>query len=268
MVKLGIFQKKIYEYYRKEGRVLPWRVRRHPYRILVSEIMLQQTQVDRVIPKYALFLKRFPSFEKLASAPQSEVIRLWQGLGYNRRALHLHQTAKTIVQKYNGRLPKEKEALIALSGIGPYTASALRVFTWNMPEAVIETNIRTVYIHEFFPHKKKVSDAELLPFIVKTIDFEHPRDWYYALMDYGSMLKSTVGNKSRQSVHYVKQSAFKGSIREVRGAILKYLIKYSGGVKLQRILKELPFEKERITGALGSLVKEGLVLKEKNFYKL
>ncbi len=230
--------------------------------------MLQQTQVPRVIPKYDLFLKHFPSFAKLAKAKSGEVIRLWQGLGYNRRALYLHQTAKLIVQKYNGRLPKNKEALTALPGIGPYTATALRVFIWNLPEIVIETNIRTVYIHEFFPDKEKVDDRELLPLILKTMDTVHPREWYWALMDYGSMLKNTIGNKSRQSTHYVKQSAFKGSLREVRGGILKHLIKYPRGVKLQRILKELPFEKEKIILSLKALSKEGLLRERKEFYKL
>ncbi len=243
------FRKKIYDYYRREGRALPWRNTRDPYRIFISEIMLQQTQADRVISKYQLFLKRFPTFSALARTTPKEVLTLWQGLGYNRRALYLRMAAITVMETHGGVLPKELPQLLKLKGIGPYTAAALRSFIWNIPEAVIETNIRTVYIHEFFPKKKKVHDRELRPIITRTLDRKYPREWYFALMDYGVMLKKTVGNKSRKSVHYSVQSRFEGSARELRGKIIKILTGSN-----MRTVKELA----RLSGAAISSVKKEL----------
>ncbi len=223
------FIKVVWAHYKKHGRKLPWRFVRtsarggQAYRIFVSEIMLQQTQVDRVIPKYTSFVKKFPNFEKLGRAPLKKVLLAWQGLGYNRRALNLKRAAEIILSKHAGALPRSYDDLVALPGVGPYTAKALRTFVWNEPEVFIETNIRSVFIHHFFSRSKKVSDAKLMPLIKKTLDTKNPREWYYALMDYGSHLKRTNINPSRKSAHHTKQSKFEGSRRELRGAILRMI---------------------------------------------
>lgn len=251
------FQRTVRGYYKKNGRhTLPWRQTYSPYRILVSEIMLQQTQVERVIPKYKNFLKKFPTLSVLANAPLSAVLIEWQGLGYNRRAKMLQSAARAILTEHNGRFPKSKEELLALPGIGPYTASAIRVFAFNEPETLIETNVRSVFIHHFFPKKKKVSDASLFPLIVASVDVQNPREWYSALMDYGSHVKQTVGNASRRSAHHVRQKPFKGSNRELRGTIMRELSKRK---RSMTYLETLGFDKKHLLSQLDSLRKEGMI---------
>lgn len=254
--KIRALRNRVRKYFAKHGRALPWRKTHDPYRILVSEIMLQQTQVDRVVPKFEAFIQKFPTVHKLAKAPLSSVLKQWQGLGYNRRARMLHSAAQAIVTKHKGKFPKDMDALIALPGVGRYTAGAVRVFAWNAPEILVETNTRTVFIHHFFPKRKKVSDRELIPYMQCALDTKHPRLWYSALMDYGTHLKKTVPNPSRKSTHHTKQKPFKGSDREIRGAILKMLA--SGAKKKERIFT-LPFERGRIETQYLHLSREGLV---------
>lgn len=207
------FQTIILDFYKANGRHhLPWRTSHiTPYHIMVSEIMLQQTQVDRVVPKFLSFMTRFPTIQDLANAPQSDVIKLWSGLGYNRRARYLHQAAKVIVGDHKGVVPSSLSELTTLPGLGSYTSSAILAFSFNLPVSVIETNIRTVYIHHFYPNHQQVDDKLLLPLINATINHDNPRQWYAALMDYGAHLKMTVGNLTRQSKTYAKQSKFEGS---------------------------------------------------------
>lgn len=257
------------QYYRDHGRhTLPWRKTHKPYRILVSEIMLQQTQVERVIPKYQNFLKQFPTVEVLAAAGLGEVLVAWQGLGYNRRAKMLHACAQVVVRELCSKWPKTREGLLALPGVGPYTASAVLAFAFNIPTSLIETNVRTVYIHHFFPNALDVPDSVLLPIIERTLDTDNPRVWYAALMDYGSHLKATIGNKSRASKHHVKQSTFSGSNRQIRGAIIRTLGK-AGSCTLKNLQKELiPFEPERIVEQLHTLMTEGMVVKVDQKYIL
>jgi A/G-specific adenine glycosylase len=214
--------------------------------------MLQQTQATRVVPKYEAFLRHFSTARALAEAPLGDVLRAWQGLGYNRRAKYLHEAAKSVMIYHSGRIPRSYEDLRALPGVGDYTARAVRAFAFNEPEVFIETNIRAVFIHHFFPKKKKVSDKELLPYMVASLDRKNPRRWYSALMDYGSYLKQTMPNPSRRSAHHVRQSKFKGSDREIRGAILKA---YLAGTSYA----QLPFDKKRITTQLARLGAEGLL---------
>lgn len=203
---------------------LPWRTTHTtPYHILVSEIMLQQTQVDRVIPRFLTFCTAFPTLKALAAAPQSEVLSHWIGLGYNRRARYLHQAAQAIQALHHGKVPSDPAILRSLPGIGPYAAASIAAFAYDAPTIVIDTNIRTVYIAHFFPGHEKVRDQELIPYIASTLDTEKPRRWYSALMDYGVFLKKTQGNHAKQSVTYVKQAPLKGSVRELRGAILRFL---------------------------------------------
>jgi A/G-specific adenine glycosylase len=167
------FQEKVWDFYRQSGRhSLPWRKTHDPYKILVSEMMLQQTQVDRVIPKYEAFLKRFPKVLDLAAAPLSDVLALWSGLGYNRRALFLKRIADVVTAEMKGKFPKDAESLRALPGVGPYTAAAVSTFAYNQSNVFIETNIRAAYLHEFFPDMQGVSDAQILPLITKTVDIE------------------------------------------------------------------------------------------------
>lgn len=208
------FIKEIYSYYKKHRRSFPWRERISPYRVLVSEIMLQQTQAPRVVEKYNSFIKRFPTLKKLNAASTKDVLSAWQGLGYNRRALYL----KNITH-----IPKTFEELVKLKGIGKNTAGSILAFAYNIPHPFIETNIRSVFIHFFFKNKDQVHDREIMELIEKTLDHKNPREWYYALMDYGAMLKKTI-NPSQKSMHYKKQSAFYGSHRQKRGEVLRILL--------------------------------------------
>ncbi|MDB5188901.1 MAG: A/G-specific adenine glycosylase [Candidatus Nomurabacteria bacterium] len=256
------FIETVRQYYRTHGRHdLPWRLTIDPYKIIVSEVMLQQTQAGRVVGKYKEFLKAFPTARSLASAPLQQVLLHWSGLGYNRRARFLQQMAQTVMQEYNGVFPKTFNELITLPGIGAYTAGAVMAFAYNSPVAVIETNIRTVYLHHFFPDAKEtVHDNELLALIATTLDQKNPRAWYWALMDYGSYLKSIGVRIHRNSAQYKKQSTFAGSLRQVRGSIVKVLTTQSATIgQLQKITG---FEKERILEAARTLLKEGLIIKK------
>ncbi len=253
-----IFRQIIYDYYRKNPRDLPWRNTRDPYRILVSEIMLQQTQVERVMNKYRLFIKRFPGFHSLAKAPLSEVLDVWQGLGYNRRAVALKKTGEMVIGTYNGNLPETQDELLKLPGIGNYTAAAILVFAFNRPAVLIETNIRRVFIHFFFHDTNGIPDSDLMPLIEKTIDVAHPRDWYYALMDYGVMLGKTLQNPNRRSAHYQKQSPFEGSNRQIRGRIIQTIINHQR-MTGHSLAKMLHYDPSSVKENLRQLVKEGLL---------
>ena len=267
MMTTAQLRRSVYSYYKREGRhTLPWRQTHDPYAVMVSELMLQQTQVPRVIPKYEAFMKRFPTVQSLARAELGAVLVLWQGLGYNRRAKMLHSAARAIVAR-GGVFPSTKEELVMLPGVGPYTASAILAFAYNAPTVLIETNVRTVYIHHFFVDKTGVADSELLPLIEKTMDTKNPREWYAALMDYGSHLKQTVGNVNKKSAQYVRQSKFKGSNREVRGAIVRLLAQKSPAT-LRTILTETGFPKELTRAQLSALLKEGLIKKVRQRYTL
>ncbi len=255
-----VFQKTIYTHYKKAGRHnLPWRKAISPYKILVSEIMLQQTQVDRVVPKFNNFLKKFPTVKKLADASLVEVLGQWSGLGYNRRGRFLQEAAKAIIRDYKGKIPSDPILLELLPGVGKYTARAVAVQAFDKPYAMIETNIRRVYIHHFFTDSTTVTDAELMPIIEKTFDTKNPRQWVWALMDYGSHLPKIVKNPNRKSKHYIKQSKFTGSIREVRGAILKTLIQNKTGITLAKVKSAIKAD-DRFDGALTGLLKDQMVI--------
>ncbi len=266
MISTKKFQNTIWSHYKKHKRDLPWRKTKDPYKILVSEIMLQQTQAFRVVPKYESFLKKFPTVDVLARATLKDVLREWRGLGYNRRALYLKQCAEVLMKNFGGKFPKDFDTLISLPGIGPATAGDLMVFAWNIPVVVIETNIRSVFIHFFFKNKKKVHDKEILPLIEKTLDTENSREWYWALFDYGAFLKKKI-NPSRKSIHYTKQAQFNGSYRQKRAEILRLILaENSSKIAIQKVLK---YESNVISEILLDLEREGFVRKNnQKLYKI
>lgn len=253
----------LWDYYTHHGRDLPWRHEPFdPYCILVSELMLQQTQVQRVIPKYQAFLAAFPTIEQLAKAPLSAVLQQWQGLGYNRRAKYLHEAAKQLASQPK---PWTYDDLVACKGIGPNTAAAVCVYAYNEPRIFIETNIRTVLIHYLFPMQETVRDSQLIEQLERIIDHEHPREFYWALMDYGTHLKQTEGNATRRSHHYKKQSAFTGSRREIRGKVIRLLT--VAPTPLAELEQTLGTDK-RLGEVLTALEHEGLIAQKGQRYQL
>jgi A/G-specific adenine glycosylase len=263
--QIRAFQRKIYTYADSRGRDFPWRKKLTPYRVLVSEIMLQQTQVERVVVKFQGFLSAFPDFNALAHAPLSTLLRIWSGMGYNRRALALKALAQKVVAEHRGKLPREQEKLRSLPGIGPYTAGAIAAFAYNLPVVFMDTNIRRVYIHEFFQDRENIRDDELTPLVGQTIDTENPRKWYNALMDYGAMLKQKHVNPNRKSAHYIRQSTFENSNRQVRGKILKVLVD-EPLLSAAQIVKRIGMDSGRVKVNLMKLTEEGFIKKKGRSY--
>jgi A/G-specific adenine glycosylase len=211
----------------------PWRRTRDPYAVLLSEVMLQQTQVPRVVPKWTEWLEEFPTLDALAAAPLEAVLRLWQGLGYNRRAVALKRTAEEVVARFGGVLPSDEAALRSLPGIGPATAAGVRAFAFELPGVYLETNVRAVFLHELFADRDGVTDRELAPLVDAAVaeasrQGVSPRTWYYALLDYGAHLKRDVPNPSRRSAHHVRQSRFEGSHRQKRAWLLRAVMATPG----------------------------------------
>ena len=263
--KLIAFRKIIWFYYRTRGRDFPWRppslkLRKDktldPYKILVSEIMLQQTQTERVEPKYREFLKRFPTLRTLARASVRDVLKIWQGLGYNRRALALQRCAQIILEQYQGKIPSDPEMLDALPGVGQSTAGAVAAFAFNRPVVFIETNIRRVFLHHFFAHRRQVSDEIIYKIASEAVDRRNPREWHYALMDYGAHLAWLIPNPNRRSKHYARQARFEGSFRQLRGQVLQALLSSTirERAELARRIKN-----KQLPRALRELAREGFI---------
>ena len=261
------FQSMMLDFYHKEGRTFPWRETRDPYAILVSELMLQQTQTERVVPKYLNWLETFPTAADLAAAPFPQVLAAWSGLGYNRRAGYLQSACRQVVEEWGGAFPRTAGELETLPGVGSYTARAVATFAFGQPEVFIETNIRSVYLFFFFSDQEKVSDSQLMPLIQATVYHQDPRRWYYALMDYGVRLKKSTANPNRQSRHYSRQSRFEGSLRQARGAIVRSLSR--GGntpLSLEEMARLEGLPLERIQAAAERLVAEGMVCRRGDLY--
>jgi A/G-specific adenine glycosylase len=252
------FRRQIYRFYHDQGRQMPWRATPDPYRILVSEIMLQQTRVDRVVAKYEAFIAAFPDFFSLARAPLRDIMARWQGLGYNRRALALQATARRVVAEFQGRLPASVATLRTFPGIGAATAGALAAFAFNQPVVFIETNIRRVFLHHFLADRSGVRDREILPLVDQTLDRQQPRVWYYALMDYGARLKGAIPNPNRRSAHHQRQAPFADSDRQVRGLILKALLA-SPVLSLEALIDALGQSPGRISRLVQALIREGFL---------
>lgn len=279
------FQEKIWDFYKLNKRDFPWRQTSDPYKIFISEVMLQQTQATRVVPKYLLLLKEFPTFESLAASTNEDVLRLWSGLGYNRRALYLKRAAEIIIHKnsistglkpfhFGSRIESKHwektiwlrpEFLQTLPGIGPNTAGSIYVFSYNLPHVFIETNIRRVFIHEFFADREDITDKEILKLVKDSLDQKNPRNWYYALMDYGAFLGKLPTNPNLKSKHYTKQSKFEGSLRQTRGKILKILLHEKNITKeiLENKVNSIHLEK-----ALSQLEKEKFISNKNSIIKL
>ncbi len=237
-------------------RDMPWRDDTRPYYVLVSELMLQQTQVSRVIPKFTEFVAAFPDEAALASASLADVLTRWQGLGYNRRAKFLHDSAKRIANEFGGVFPLEHEQILSLPGVGKNTCGAIEAYAFNRPSLFIETNVRTVYIHHFYPGVEGIPDSSIHEKLAATIDRTRPREFYWALMDYGSWLKASGVRNVASSKHYVKQSALQGSVRQVRGHMVRLL---TNGASTEQQLRRDVQADTRFERALDGLISDGLV---------
>ena len=271
--QLNKFEAGLQPFFVQQHRMMPWRSPKikpdthgvlDPYAILVSEMMLQQTQVRRVVPKYEAFMARFPTMTDVATAQLADVLKLWQGLGYNRRAKYLWQAAQLIVQQYKGQFPQTIKELQTLPGIGPNTAGAILAYAYNQPVQFIETNIRTVYIHHFFEGKQSIPDKSISTVLGQTLNKTNPREFYWALMDYGTFLKPHIGNLSRSSHSYTKQTAFHGSKRQLRGQILTILSSTPNTrLELHKLLAD-----ERLDTILNELTNEQLISRTSGRYVL
>ncbi len=253
------FRELIWQKGRELYREMPWRQDTRPYYVLVSELMLQQTQVDRVVSKFHDFIATFPDERALAAASLADVLRQWQGLGYNRRAKFLHEAVKKVVYEWRGVWPDTVSELCRLPGVGQNTAGAMMAYIYNRPVVFVETNIRSVYFHHFFQQDENVTDTQLRLIVEATLDLEHPREFYWALMDYGSWLKRQGLGKIATSKYYKKQSPLKGSIRQVRGQIIATLSK--GDLTIGQLSNAVEYD-ERFEPALAGLVRDGLVAQQ------
>ncbi|GMU19109.1 MAG: hypothetical protein AMXMBFR12_03010 [Candidatus Babeliales bacterium] len=259
LILINEFKKIIWQHYATNGRFFDWRGVDDPYKVFISEVMLQQTQTARVAIKYPEFINRFPHFLALAKAPLKDVLFEWQGLGYNRRGMYVQQAAQIIMQKYDGILPNDPEMLDALPGIGAATAASICAFAFNRPTVFIETNIRAVFIYYFFRGREKVHDKELMPFIETTVDQDNPREWYYALMDHGVFLKKNIPNPSRKSAHHTKQSKFEGSDRQIRGLILKMLTSAPEPLSPDQLICMIGKEQNKVMKILNQMIQEQFI---------
>ena len=261
--KIKVFRSFIWNFYEQHKRPFAWRNIDDPYLVVVSEIMLQQTQTCRVAPKFDQFIAAFGNFNALAQASTRDVLSAWQGLGYNRRGMYLHQIAQRVVTEFGGQLPNDPEVLVTFPGLGKATAASICAFAFNRPTVFIETNIRTVFIHCFFNDRDDVHDKEIMPLIAQALDHDNSREWYYALMDYGVYLKKMLPNPSRKSKHHTKQSKFEGSDRQIRGMIIR-LLTHHDSLTQKELLSMIDRDAQRVQKIANQLCAEGLIIKKDN----
>lgn len=260
---LAQFVDRVHTEGRARYRSFAWRETSDPYAVLLSEIMLQQTQTARVERYFESWLERFPSIDALAAASKADVLEAWQGLGYNRRALMLKKLADELSAASEGKLPQHYEELLALPGVGPATAAGVLAFAYNQPSSYLETNVRAVVLHELMPERDEVSDTEIRTLITRAAAIADakgisPRAWNYALLDYGVWLKKHLPNPSRRSKHHSKQSKFEGSFRQKRAKILS-LVLAKTEFSFEQLYAELSWEPEEINEAAQSLIDEGFI---------
>ena len=265
---LSAFSSHIHDFYDSWGRSFAWRETTDPYRILLSEVMLQQTQTARVEPKYELFLSLWPGFEALAKAPLEELLFHWKGLGYNRRALNLRKSAQ-MTEMWGWTIPADEKTIRSLPGVGKATAAAVMAFCYQKQSIYLETNIRRVLLYSFYPDQDAVKDAELEVLLFRLAEKQADmKRWYYALMDYGVLLKYLVPNANQRSAHYSRQSRFENSNRQIRGQLI-HLLCDTGEKSEEQICSLLShFSEERILNSLEQLKKEGFVAEESKIYKI
>lgn len=249
----------VWDHYAARARSFPWRETRDPWLVLVSEVMLQQTQTDRIAKRYPGFIEHYPTPEALASASVEELLGDWKGLGYNRRGLNLKRAAQMIVDRHGGEVPQEDDALRSLPGVGPYTAAAVRAFAFGEPVVLIETNIRRLFLYVFFAGEDEVPDRPVLERIREALDESDPHAWYYALMDLGSAMRTWVPNPNRKSKHYAVQSRFEGSDRQIRGRIIEAML---SGARTLDELYALDFDNRRISAQVEALEREGFLVRQ------
>lgn len=248
------FRRTILRFYRLHGRSLPWRTTTDSYAVAVSEIMLQQTQVSWVVPKYLAWLRRWPDWQSLATAKRAEVLQQWSGLGYNRRALSLHNLAEHVVDRCDGFFPDTPDQLRQLPGIGPYLSRSILIFSRNAPLAAVDTNIRRVLIHAFalpqlIPAQKLQEIAE------RVLPRGRSREWHNALMDYGT-LSATA--RATGVTPIGRQSVFAGSRRALRGAIIRALSNVTA--RSVRVLARLPeADGHDLHAVIADLIRDGMV---------
>lgn len=254
-------------HFKSLGRhALPWRKDQRPYYVWVSEMMLQQTQVERVVPKFVAFIKVFPDWRTLAKATLPQVYAQWRGLGYNRRAKYVREAAMLVVLQ--GELPDDAAFIRSLPGVGPYTAGAVRAFAFGNPEPFVETNIRTAVLHHCFPGKDTVRDEAILAVLqqLRPRHGDSARTWYAALMDYGAHLKRSGVRLNARTHGYAKQSTFKGSLRQLRGAILRALA--AQPATAAALKKQTKREAGDLQKAVAGLMRDGLIAKRGATYRL
>lgn len=260
--KIQQFQKKVLSFYKKNKRDLPWRDTTDPYKILLSEFMLQQTQVSRVISYYERWTAKWPTIDQLASAPLAEVLRLWMGLGYNNRAVNLHRTAKKIVVEFNGDVIKAMKKYEELPGIGKYTSQAVQIFSTNDDLVTVDTNIRRIFIREFgLP--PTVPDNELWRIAALCLPRSKSREWHNALMDYGALYLTAqkTGIKSK-----TQQTRFEGSDRQIRAKILRFLLKEASSIS--ELEKEIGVKQARLLPLLEKMIAEKTIVKHNMVYQI
>jgi len=265
---IAAFRRAVLDLYEREGRDFAWRRTADPWAILVSEVMLQQTQTARVAPKFDAWMARFPDAASLAAASTADVYDAWRGLGYNSRGLRLRACATLCVEKYGGVPPADERLLLELPGVGRYTARAVLAFAYGISSAFLETNIRAALIFHFFPKQERVSDRALEAVAASLLaggllaggllDGTDPRTWYYALMDYGAWLKKREPNPARKAAAYARQSRFEGSVRQARGAILR-IIATNGQASLEQVAAEAGIDYSRATEAARGLLRDGMI---------
>ena len=285
-------QKRLLAWFQTQGRDLPWRQTRDPYAVLVAEVMLQQTQVERVVPKYRAFLERFPTLAALAAAPTADVIRAWAGMGYNRRALHLQRAARAAVQQYGGRLPEDLPGLRRLDGIGPYTAAAVACFALGQQLPVLDTNVKRV-LGRIYWGGPGLAESTLMQTAQDVLPQGRAWEWNQALMDLGATVcrahkprcpecpvqascRAVAGHVAasrvadQRATYRAGSAPFQGSPRYYRGRIVARLRELAPGAGMEAMVlgslvkaEFAPHELGWLLELLAGLERDGLVSLER-----